>query len=187
MITLVLGVLLFCGVHFIPSLAPGLKRAWRDRLGENGYKGVFSLLLLAAFALMIAGWRGASPVPLYDPPGALKAFALGMLVLAFVLLVVSGRPSRIKRILRHPQLTGVALWGIAHLLLNGDHRSLVLFGGLTLWALGEMLAINRRDGVWIRSPAPGWGSEFLTLLIAAALIALVIYVHPWIAGVPVHW
>ena len=60
MALLVLGVLLFAAVHFIPSLAPGVKSAWQSRLGENGYKGLFSLLLLLAFGLMIGGWRSAT-------------------------------------------------------------------------------------------------------------------------------
>lgn len=187
MTALVLGVLLFASVHFIPSLAPALKLSWRRRLGENGYRGVFSLLLLSALALIIAGWRSATPVAIYAPPAALHPFALGLLVIAFALLVVGARPSRLRCVVRHPQLTGVALWGLAHLLLNGDSRSVVLFAALTLWAIAEMPAINRREGVWIKGPAPGWGAELLTLCIAAALLALVVVVHPWIAGVPVHW
>lgn len=186
MALLVLGVLLFAAVHFIPSLAPGVKSAWQSRLGENGYKGLFSLLLLLAFGLMIGGWRSATPVYLYPPPAALHPLALALLVLAFLLLAASNLKTRLRRIFRHPQLSAVAIWAAAHLLLNGDSRSLVLFGGLGLWALVEIIAINRRDGVWIREPAPGLGSEALTLLVAALTLALVIYLHPWLAGVPVY-
>src|SRR5678816_4379271 len=119
MIMLVSGVLLFALVHFVPAFAPALKADLKRRLGEGGYKGIFSLLLLLAFGLIIAGWRSTTPAPVYLPPPDLHNFALGLLGLAFVLLVLTVRKSRLRRLIRHPQLTGVVLWGVSHLLLNG--------------------------------------------------------------------
>ncbi|MDX1736385.1 MAG: NnrU family protein [Halioglobus sp.] len=186
MVLLVLGVLLFAGVHFIPSLAPAVKNSWTGKLGENGYKGVFSLLLLASFALMILGWRSAQPAFVYAPPPALHLPSLGLMYLAFFLLVISNRPSRLRLLVRHPQLTGVALWGVAHLLLNGDSRSLVLFGGMTAWAVLEILAINRRDGQWTREPAPAISADVINVAIAAVAVVVVIALHPWLSGVAVR-
>jgi uncharacterized membrane protein len=185
MVLLVLGILLFAGVHFVPSLAPGLKASWLARLGEGGYKGTFSLLLLASFALMITGWRSAQPEFLYTPSAALRHPAMLLLVLAFLLMAVSSRNSRLKLVIRHPQLTGVTLWGIAHLLLNGDNRSLVLFGGMAVWAVVEMVAINRRDGAWVKGTAPSWGTELITLVITLVVVAVVVKIHPWLSGMPV--
>ena len=185
MVALILGVLLFAGVHLIPSLAPSFKAGWHDRLGEAGYKGTFSLLLVAAFALMITGWRSAQPEFLYTPSAALHHPALLLLVIAFLLMVASARGSRLGLLIRHPQLTGVAVWGIAHLLLNGDSRSLPLFGGMAVWAIVEMIAINKRDGAWIKGVAPAWGSEIITLVIALVMVGIVVYIHPWISGMPV--
>lgn len=184
---LVLGVLLFATVHFIPSLAPGVKAAWYERMGEGGYKGIFSLLLLASFGLMIFGWRSAQPSFVYQPSAALHQPALALMVLAFVVLAASSINSRIRQVIRHPQLTGVALWGISHLLLNGDNRSIVLFGGMSLWAVIEIIAISRREGVWIKGEVPSWGSEALTLLLAAVTIAVFSWAHPWLSGMPVSW
>ncbi len=186
MVLLILGVLLFAGVHLVPSLAPGVKSAWLGRLGEGGYKGTFSLLLLAAIALIIFGWRSAQVTHVYPPSPALHAPALALLILAFLLMVVAQRKSRLRRLVRHPQLTGVLLWGAAHLLLNGDSRSIALFGGMTLWALLEIIAINRRDGVWIKEDVPGWGAELLTLAITVIVVGVIVYIHPWIAGMPVR-
>jgi uncharacterized membrane protein len=73
---LLLGLLLFAGVHLVPSLAPSLKASWLGRFGEGGYKGSFSLLLLVSFALMIGGWRSIAPSSLYIPPPALHLVAL---------------------------------------------------------------------------------------------------------------
>ena len=185
MLVLTIGILLFAGVHLIPSLAPTLKANWYSRLGEGGYKGSFSLLLLAALALIVIGWRSTLSTLVYLPSPALHALALGLLLITFLLFVVSSRNSRLCRLVRHPQLTGVTLWSIAHLLLNGDNRSLLLFGGMGLWAIVEMIAINRREGAWIKAEAPPWSTELVNLIITCAVIALVIFIHPWLAGVAV--
>jgi len=186
MTMLVLGVLIFAGAHLIPSLAPAVRGAWVGKLGENGYKGCFSLLLLIGMGLIVAGWRSTLPALIYMPVSGIQPLAIALLYAAFVLMAVSARPSRIKRVLRHPQLTGVLLWGIAHLILNGDNRSLVLFSGLALWALVEIIAINRREGAWVKPEAPPWSAELVTLLIAVVVISVIVFAHPWIAGVPVR-
>lgn len=185
MALLVLGVLLFAGVHLTKSTAPALREAMLQRLGGNGYRGLFSLLVLGSIGLMVFGWRQTVPQYLYSPSAALQAPALFLLVVAFWLLVVSSRPSRVHRLLRHPQLTGVALWGVAHLLLNGDSRALVLFGGMAAWALLEMFAINRRDGAWVKRAPPGLGADVINLLITTVVLAVLVYLHPWFSGVPV--
>jgi uncharacterized membrane protein len=79
----------------------------------------------------------------------------------------------------------VALWGLAHLLLNGDSRSLLLFGGMLAWAVAEIFAINRRDGVWIKAEAPALSADLINIVIAAIVVGVLVYVHPWIAGVTI--
>ena len=74
---------------------------------------------------------------------------------------------------------------MAHLLANGDSRSLVLFGGLAAWCVLEMLLINRRDGAWVKPAPPSWTVEVIGIAIGLAVAALFIGIHPWIAGVPV--
>ena len=183
MVLLIVGILLFAGVHLVPSLAPALKASWLGRLGEGGYKGTFSLLLLASFALIITGWRSTQPEFIYTPSAALHHPALLLLVIAFLLMVVSSRKSRLGLLLRHPQLSGVTVWGIAHLLLNGDNRSLVLFGGLGLWALVEMPLINRRDGPRETPEAVPAAADVKLVVVALVAFGVLYVVHPWIAGV----
>lgn len=185
MIMLVSGLLLFACVHFVPSLAPGLKSSWQGRLGEGGYKGTFSLLLLLSFGLMIYGWRSTQPAGIYAPPADLRVVALVVIALGFIVMGASNRNSRLRLLIRHPQLTGLIMWSGGHLLLNGDQRSLVLFGGLGLWAIVEIFAINHREGVWIKEPPPSWGSEVVTLLIAVIVIAVFTFAHPWLSGVAI--
>ncbi len=187
MLLLLSGIVLFACVHFVPALATSLRASTIQRLGEGPYKGIFSLLLLASFALIIVGWRTTLPTPLYLPPSTLHTVALALIAIAFLLLVVSARNSRLRLLIRHPQLTGVALWGIGHLLLNGDNRSVVLFGGMTVWALIEMVAISKRQGIWIKGGSPSLGAEVVTAIIVAATIGVIVYIHPWLSGVPVRW
>ena len=151
---LVLGILTFAGVHLVPSLAPALRGALMQRLGEGGYKGLFSLALLAGIGLIVFGWRSTLPSLVYLPPADLYPLALALMVLAFLLMVISGRPSRLKQILRHPQLTGVFLWGIAHLLVNGDRASTYFFGCFALLALAGMPLIDRKKEAQIGA---AWG------------------------------
>lgn len=185
MVLLSVGVLLFALVHFIPSLMPELKNSGMQKLGEGGYKGLFSLLLMASFGLMIYGWRTAEFSYLYNAPVSLKSTALAIMALAFLLFAASSLKTRLKRYIRHPQLTGVALWAVAHLLMNGDSRSVVLFTGLGLWAILSMVFINRREGSWNKEDIPALSAEFILITVAAATIAVTVAVHPWISGVSV--
>jgi uncharacterized membrane protein len=185
MALMILGLLIFAGVHFIPSLAPGFKASWHHNFGEAGYKGTYSLLLVLSFVLMSLGWRSAQPELVYLPLADLLHPAMALVAIGFLLIVVSNRRSRVRLWVRHPQLTGVLLWAVAHLMMNGDNRSVVLFGALAAWSCAEILAINRREGVWIKGDAPGLGTELVTVLITAVVIALVVAAHPYISGMPV--
>lgn len=184
MILLSAGLALFALVHLLPALRPGLKNAVVARVGGNGYRGLFSLLVLAGAVLMVLGWRSAQPVHLFAPPAWTRPLGLALIALAFLLFVVATRRSAIRRWLRHPQLTGIILWALAHLLLNGDSRALALFAGLGLWAVLEIAAINRRDAKPPPATPPGFTGEVLTVVIAAAVFTAVGFLHPWFTGVP---
>jgi uncharacterized membrane protein len=185
MIWLALGVLLWSGAHFFPSLGASTRSAWIARIGEGPYKGGFTLCLVTALVLMVLGWRAAPPVPVYAPPNWGPTLAILLMVVGLLLFAASAVPTNIKRILRHPQLTGVASWSAAHLVSNGDGRSVVLFGGLGLWALLEMLFINRRDGAWQKPEAVPLQAELRLLIAAVVTFALLYWIHPYIAGVPI--
>ena len=118
-------------------------------------------------------------------PVLIRHPAMGLIAVGFIFMAASSRGSRLCLLVRHPQLTGVAIWGIAHLMMNGNSRDLVLFGGLTVWAIAEMFTINRRDGEWIKGEAPSWASEIVTVVLALVVVAVVAFIHPWIAGMPI--
>lgn len=185
MVVLTAGVVLFSAVHLIPSLAPGARAAIVARIGENPYRGLFALLILAGIALMVTGWQSAAPAVLYSPPMRPGVPVGAIVLVAFVLFVAAQAQTSIKRFVRHPQLTGIILWGIAHLLTNGDTRSVVLFGGLTAWAGLEILLCNRRDGAWQRPPVAAARADVGVVLIATLAFAVIAYLHRWLFGVSV--
>ena len=185
MAALVLGLLLFTGLHLYPAAAPAQFEALRGRVGVNGAKGIVALGVLAGLALIVFGWRASPPAWVYAPPPVLRGPAMLLIALGIWLFVLSTRPSVLRRILRHPQLLGVFLWAVAHLMLNGESRSLVLFGTLAAWCVLEIVLINRRDGGYAPPAAPPVSTDIVTAVLAVVAIVALAYAHPWLAGVAV--
>ena len=183
---LISGLLIWSVVHLIPAVAPLMKQKWKTLLGETGYKLSFTVLLLASLALIIFGWRSSTPSYLYQLPGFVRHLAMLLVLIAFILLGAANYPSRIGNVIRHPMLTGVLVWAIAHLLVNGDSRSILLFGGMGVWAALEIIFINRRDAEWVKKPAPGWGREIRGLIISFVIFAVVVMIHPYMTGVAIR-
>lgn len=186
MIFLILGILIWSGLHLIPALGVRMRAGWIERIGEGPYKGLFALSIVGAITLMVMGWKSTSPVAVYTPPEWGRMFAYVTMFVALVLFMGSNVPSNMKRIVRHPQLTGVAVWGLSHLFTNGDLRSLVLFGGLAIWAVVEIVSLNRRDGAF-EKPEPLPAVAGLKPLVAGVIAyALLVYAHPYLAGVSIY-
>jgi len=185
MTLLIIGVLLWALVHLFPSLLPAARTTLIGKLGEGPYKGLFALDLVLAIVLMVFGWRSVTPEYLYAPPLLGSPVMFALVFIAFVLMGAANAPTNIKRYLRHPMLTGVMVWGAAHLLANGDNRSVVLFGGLSIWALIAIFAINRRDGQWEKPVAVPVAKDAVLVIIGGALTAVVAYFHEYLSGVPI--
>ena len=182
MIKLTVGVLLWSLTHMLPAALPGLRKNLISKLGENGYKGVFTLLMVAATYLVISGWRAALPETAFLPPAWGRHVTALLMLIGFVLFFAPYPPNNLNRLLRHPQLIGVACWGIGHLLANGEGRSIILFGGLALWALVEMALLNRRDGAWSKpEPAPR-KNDILLIAAGSGAFVVVAVAHQWLFG-----
>ena len=172
MLLLSLGLILWIAPHVLKRLAPGL----RDSMGDRG-KGLIALLIVIGVVLMVIGYRSAEFVPLYDPlPGMGHANNTLMLISVF-LFGVGGTKGTLYTRMRHPMLTGQILWAVAHLLVNGDLASVVLFGGIGLWAVAQMVLINAA-GPWQR-PKSGRGvkGDAMNLVGTLVLFGLIAWIH----------
>lgn len=183
MTMLIAGVVLWSVTHLLPAAVPGVRANLVGKFGAGPYKGLFALDIIIALVLIVFGWKAATPAWIYTPPLHNSTIPLAAIVLAVVLVVASSTQNNLKRYLRHPQMTAVLLWGGGHLLLNGDSRSVVLFGGLTLWAALEVIFINKRDGLWQKPDSVPFVKDVITGVIATAVIAALIYFHASLFGV----
>ena len=176
MILLIAGVLLWVGAHFFKRLAPDA----RARLGDKG-KGLVALALVLSVVLMVFGYRAAPYIDLWYPPVWLKHLNNLLMLLAFALFGNGAAKGTLSARIRHPQLTAVKIWAVAHLLVNGDLASVILFGGLLAWAVAEVIVINRSQP-WDRPADVSVKGDLKALGIGVVLYALAVAVHIW-AGV----
>lgn len=183
---LIAGVLLWSIIHLMKSVTPGPRAAIQGAIGEGPHKGLVALILVVSLALMIFGWRSTPAEFVYDPPVWGRHANMALMFIAILLIGAAQGASRIRQWIRHPMLTGVLIWAGGHLLANGDNKSLVLFGGLGLWALISIITISRNEGVWVKpTKVASAGRELLSVVIVAILYVILVLIHPWIAGVPV--
>jgi len=185
---LVVGLILFLGIHSVSIVAP----AWRDkqieRRGEKVWKGIYSLVSLAALILLIHGYGVArqDPLVLYAPPPALRLVALLLMLPVFPLLFAAYLPGRMQRAARHPMLLAVMFWAAAHLLANGTLADVLLFGGFFVWAVADWISVQRR-AVPRRVPgAPPSTLNDIAALAGGLLVyaGLLFWGHVWLSGVP---
>lgn len=180
---LILGLVIFIGVHLLPSFV-SVRLAIINRLGPGAYKGLFSLLSLLGLVLIVIGKYRADFQPLWQPPAWGREAALVLLLPALVLLAAANMPSNIKRFTRHPMLWGVTLWSAGHLLANGDRAALLLFGSLGLYALLDMLSANRR-GAQKQAKTYPLAKDGTTLAAGLVAYAVLLWLHPYLFGVAV--
>lgn len=183
MTLLAVSIAAFIGLHLIPYFATGFRAAAQAKIGDGPYKGVFALLVATSLAGIIFGWMDSEPDYVYTPPSwGMHATPLFALV-GFVLFFASNAPTNIKRRIRHPQMTGVFLWSIGHLLSNGEDRSLLLFGSFAIWSVLAIFGANARDSVWIKPDKQPFIKDVITALIGVIAFAAFMYYHKAIIGV----
>lgn len=179
MFVLILGVALWWGAHFFKRLAPGP----RAQMGQKG-RGLVAALLIASIMLMIVGYRHSAGPYWWGASAPLKGINNLLVLAAIYLFAADGMKTRVTRYIRHPQLTGFSIWAVAHLIVNGDLPSFILFGGLLIWALAEMLTLNRTQ-VWTRPAGPFPVRKEIMALVGAVIVMGVIgLIHTWLGYNP---
>lgn len=184
MTLLVLGLVLFILAHLPRRLTPELWAGLVARLGLTGARAASGIVVGVATLMIIFGFRSAPFIPVYDPP-AWTVHLNNLMMLAAVAIFGMGMSrGRSRAWFRHPVMTAVLIWAAAHLLVNGDLASILLFVGMGIWALTTILLINRAEPVWDR-PAPGTlAGDVRLVVIAIAAFALVTTIHTWLGYWP---
>lgn len=179
---LILGLILWVGAHYFKRLAPDA----RAKLGNPG-KGLVAVLVVAGVVLMVIGYRGADFIPVWNPPAFMTHINNLLMILAFWIYgssAAKGAKAWPAYKTRHPQLLAVKTWAIAHLLVNGDLASIILFGGLLAWAVGSVILINRAEPDWTPPPHAGRATYIRLVVITAVIFVIVVAIHTWLGVVP---
>lgn len=185
MLVLVLGLVLFLGIHCISIVAEPLRNR-AVAVSEIGWKLFYAAVSFLGLWLIISGYAAArlDPQIIYVTPGWMRHLAALLLLPVFVLFLAPYFPGRIKRVVGHPQLVGVKLWAASHLLVNGSLADLMLFGGFLAWAVVDRISMKRRQ----QRPLPGAPeSGFNDIILIVAGLALygvtAVWAHKWLIGV----
>jgi len=189
MALLVLGIVVFLGMHLLRVVAPGLRASVIERNGKNAWMGIYTLISLIGLCLIVYGFGEARAVTgmLYNPPVFLKHISLLLMLLAFICLAAGFLPAgRIAVALKHPQILSIKIWALAHLLANGETSSVLLFGSFLAWAVIMRISMKRRQraGELVLPVFRSARYDLFAILIGVAAYLLFIWkLHEWLIGV----
>lgn len=182
MVLLIVGLVVWTLAHYFKRLMPDQRAA----LGTPG-KGIVAVILIGSVVLMVLGYRAADFIPVWWPPSFMVH--VNNLLMLFAFWVYGSGAAKGAKVwpgykMRHPQLTGFKIWATAHLLVNGDLASVVLFGGLLAWAVGEVILINKAEPDWTPSEHGGRQVYLKHMIITAVIFAVVAGTHAWLGVWP---
>lgn len=179
MILLTSGVALWWGAHLFKRLAPEA----RANMGDKG-RGLMALLIALSVVLMVLGYRAADGAFFWGRHPATVGINNLMMIAALYFTSPGPKKGAIFYKMRHPMLTGFLIWALAHILVNGDVPSFVLFGGLGAWALVEMMVINRAEPEWT-APAKGTiVKDAMFVGISVVLLGIIGMIHSYLGYSP---
>lgn len=185
MTILIAGLILFIGSHSMRIVAPGARDAAIARMGEGGYKGLYSVVALIGFVLIIWGFGRTASDPdfLYAPPFWLRHVTELLVLVALILAVASALPpSHISTLAGQPLVIGTAIWALAHLFVNGEIGTTVLFGVFLIWAVIDWIAQRARPKV--ARPAPSWRFDAIAVVAGVVVYGVLVWqAHLWLFGV----
>ena len=179
---LILGIIIFFSIHLVP-ISP-LKNILINRVGENKYKGLYSLIALAGLLIIIYGFGHADFHPVWDHLPYSREIALVLMPISMVLLAAANVQTNIKRFIKHPMLIGILIWSFVHLIANGDLRSIMLFGSFGVYALIDIIFSKK---VLTTNIAANYtlSKDIMVIIIGLVVYFIVVYLHQFIAGVTI--
>jgi uncharacterized membrane protein len=189
MLPLILGIVIFLGVHLVPT-SPDLKAGLTERFGATAYKVAFGVLSLAGLVLIVMGYHKLQLMPdknvvLWDPPAFTRHIAVALMLPAMIFLVAYLVPSRIRTAVKHPMLIAIKTWALAHLIANGDLASLILFGSFLAYAVYDRVTLKRRiTTAPVNVIAPSPINDVIVVVGGIALFAFILlWAHHYLIGV----
>jgi uncharacterized membrane protein len=185
---LILGLILFLGIHSMRIVADGARARAVERMGANAWKGVYTLVSLVGFALIVWGYglSRAEGVFLWQPPGWTRHAAGLLMLVSMILLAAAYVPGNaIKAAVGHPMVASVKVWALAHLLSNGRAGDVVLFGAFLAWAVADFASLRRRDRAkGVTYSSRGAGPTMIAVGVGVALTLVFVFgLHQWLIGV----
>jgi uncharacterized membrane protein len=185
---LILGLIIFLGAHSVRIFADGWRSRTIARIGGNKWKGLYTLISIAGFALIVVGYGQArmDSATLYNPPQFMNHIAGLLVLLSFVLVAAAYVPgNQIKAAVGHPMIAGVKLWAFAHLLCNGRAADVILFGAFLAWAVADFVVSRKRDRAAGTTYPPGNGLRTAVAVVAGAVVWAVFAfgLHQYLIGV----
>ena len=183
MTLLICGILVFTILHLSLGIAPGIKNSIISSMGVKTWRGIFSFLAIGSILMIILGWRSTPVEYAYVPPNGLRHLTMLLMLVAFILFGAAKGVTDIQRVIRHPMMTAVFVWAVAHLLSNGETRSLILFGSFLVWVVLQTHFANKRDGEWIK-PDPAPMKRTLKNMIISIVVFVVFFaLHKYFTGI----
>ena len=189
MTILLLGLILFLGIHTVAIVAPGWRLRQVALRGEGPWKGLYSIVATVGLVALIYGYGLArrDPVVLYSPPTFLRHVTLLLMVPVFPLLFAAYLPGRIARAAKHPMLLAVKIWATAHLLANGTLPDVLLFGAFLAWAVADRISLKRRPAALAHEAPAAPAKPYNDLLVVIGglivYVAFLTFLHRWLIGV----
>ena len=186
MTLLIVGLVLFFGIHSVSIFAEPQRERLRAKLGDGAWKGLYSIISLVGLVLLIYGYGEArlQPQVLYVPPPWLRHLAMLLLIPVFILLLATYLPGRIKTAVKHPTFTSIKLWAFAHLLANGMLADVLLFGAFLAWAVAGRISMKRRSDRALPGAPPSAINDVIAIVGGLALyVAFAFWAHAWLIGV----
>ena len=184
MIKLVLGLILFFGMHLVPSVT-GVRDRLIALIGQKGYMALFALVSLLGVVLIVYGFAASEVVPVYAPLAWGRDAVFVVMAVAFMLFAAGDMKSNVKRITRHPMLWGVVLWSSVHLTVNGNLAEILLFGSFLLFSLIAMFTANQR-GAALQQEKFSHKKDIMVVVGGVVVYAIFAkWLHPLLIGVAV--
>ncbi len=188
LLILILGLIVLLGAHVFVTFREH-RASLVARLGQGGYRALFSVVSLVGLALIVWGYGSYSAnelVQIWSPPAFMRHITVGLMLISVILFIAAFVPSHIKAKVHHPMLAGIKTWALAHLLSNGDLGSMLLFGSFLAWGVYARIAAKRRGDLGATSAPAGWTNDAIVVVIGIVVYLLLgYYFHPYAIGVPV--